>query len=171
MSFEWTFCRVVDGVVTYPFELKALEAEGIIICPKADPRSLAAIGVYHVHIQPRPAFVAGKVWEQDTLPALSGGFWQLGWTERDQTAEELKTEREAMVVDRLQGRLILGEVICDRLDAIATDPAEPWSLREVINGSLRWRRTSDEMMVLGHVLGYDDLQMDGLFRAAMAVEL
>lgn len=169
MSFEWTFCRVVDGVVIYPFELKALESEGIIICPKADPRSLAAIGVYHVHIQPRPAFVAGKVWEQDALPALSGGFWQLGWTERDQTAEELQAEREAMVVSRLQGRLTLGEATCDQLDQIAEDPNTEWVIRQTIKHAETWRRTSQEMDELGYVLGFSEAQKDALFRAAMAV--
>ena len=86
-------------------------------------------------------------------------------------AEALASERAAMYCSRLQGRLVLGEATCDALDAIAADTATPWAMRQTINNAIEWRRTSQAMTELGYLLGYDDAQMDDLFRIAMAVEV
>jgi len=161
----------VDGVVVYPFDLSDLAKEGVSVGQSADPRTLARFGVYHVHLQDHPPPVPGVVSERDALQHLAGGFWMLGYTGRDQTADELADERVQMVVSRLQGRLALGEEICGRLDAIAADPKTHWNMREVINGAPIWRRTSQEMEVLGYALGYTPEQMDALFRAALATDV
>jgi len=88
------------------------------------------------------------------------------------TQEELlAAERARMKCSRLQGRLVLGEATCDALDAMAADEATPWAMRQTINNAIEWSRTSQAMTELGYLLGYDDAQMDDLFRIAMAVEV
>jgi len=86
-------------------------------------------------------------------------------------AQLLTTERATMACSRLQGRLVLGESTCDALDAIANDDLTPWAMRQTIQNAIEWRRTSQAMTELGYLLGYDDAQMDDLFRIAMAVEV
>ena len=164
----WTFCRVFEGTLSYPFELTDLRGDGISLNARAHPDTLARHGVYHVHIQAQPGQEIDKVWVQDPMPVLTGGFWQLGWTQHDQTPEELQAERAEMIVSRLTGRLVLGETTCAMIDAIAADPNTPWAMRETILNAATWRRTSQAMDELGYVLGYQPDQMDALFRAAMA---
>ena len=84
-------------------------------------------------------------------------------------ATDLAARREAMVCSRLQGRLVLGQDVVARLDAIAADPAESWGLRETISNATEWHRTSQTMAALAWVLGITDEQMDTLFGAAMQV--
>jgi len=86
-------------------------------------------------------------------------------------AKQLTAERANMKCSRLQGRLVLGEAACDALDAIAADTATPWAMRQTINNAIEWRRTSQAMTELGYLLGYDDAQMDDLFRLAMTVDV
>ena len=86
-------------------------------------------------------------------------------------AEALAAERAAMACSRLQGRLVLGEATCNALDAIANDDLTPWAMRQTINNAIEWRRTSQAMTELGYLLGYDDAQMDDLFRTAMTVDV
>ena len=86
-------------------------------------------------------------------------------------AEARAAERAAMACSRLQGRLVLGEATCNALDAIANDDLTPWAMRQTINNAIEWRRTSQAMTELGYLLGYDDAQMDDLFRTAMAVDV
>lgn len=70
---------------------------------------------------------------------------------------------------RLQGRLTLGPAICAAMDAMASDPATPWAMRETISGAIEWRRSSETIDELGYLLGYDAAQMDDLFMQAMMV--
>lgn len=78
-------------------------------------------------------------------------------------------QRAAMVCSRLQGRLVLGEAVCNAIDAIADDIKTPWAMRQTISNAIEWRRTSQSMTELGYLLGYTDDQMDDLFRKAMVV--
>jgi hypothetical protein len=99
------------------------------------------------------------------------------YTDRPHTAEEiaerdaakLEAQRDAMVCSRLQGRLVLGEDVCNLIDEIAADPKTPWAMRQTIANAIEWRRTSQSMTELGYLLGYTDEQMDDLFRHAMHV--
>lgn len=81
----------------------------------------------------------------------------------------LNAEREAMKCSRLQGRLVLGEDVCAEIDAIADDPETPWAMRQTIQNSVEWSRTSQAMTELGYLLGYSDAEMDALFLQAMQV--
>lgn len=165
----WTYCRAVNGVVIYPFDLSELTKEGLSIGVNADPRTLAKFNVYHVHIEQEPAFEVGKVWDKNDLPVLTGGFWQITWVQRDQTPDELLAERGVMQVERLTGRLVLGEAVCGQLDLVAKDPNTPFAMRETIAGAMIWHRTSQSMDELGYLLGFTEAQKDGLFRAGMAM--
>lgn len=86
-------------------------------------------------------------------------------------AAELRAKREAMVCSPLQGRLVLGEAICNALDDLVTDPLTPWAMRQTIDKALEWQRLSPTIDELGWLLGFTDLQMDGLFAAAMALDI
>jgi hypothetical protein len=86
-------------------------------------------------------------------------------------AQAIIEERKRMICSRLQGRLVLGEAICDALDYMASDPNTPWAMRQTIANAIEWRRTSQAMTELGYLLGYTDEQMDELFRQAMGVEV
>ena len=90
-------------------------------------------------------------------------------TPEARAAAALAERRAGMVCSRLQGRLVLGPDVVARLDAIATDPAESWGLRETIANATEWHRTSQTMAALAWVLGITDEQMDALFEAAMQV--
>ena len=83
----------------------------------------------------------------------------------------LADERANMKCSRLQGRLVLGEVTCDAIDAIAADDLTPWAMRQTILNAIEWNRTSQAMTELGFLLGYTDTQMDDLFRLAMTVDV
>ena len=85
-----------------------------------------------------------------------------------QTLEEM---RSMMVCTRLQGRLALGKIEIDRLDAFIDSLSNNWALRQVVDGAVLWRRLSEDMKMLGHALDYDDEQMDEAFIRAMAVEI
>jgi len=76
----WTFCRLIEDQIHYPFSLDELRAEGIALGDRVDPRGLAKLGVHHVHIDPLPAPQIGYVVSTDTAPTLRAGFWVLGHT-------------------------------------------------------------------------------------------
>lgn len=84
-------------------------------------------------------------------------------------AELLDAERQNMKCSRLQGRLVLGEATCDMLDAMAADPETPWAMKQTILHAIEWNRTSQSINELAWLLGYDDDQMDTLFRQAATV--
>jgi len=83
----------------------------------------------------------------------------------------IEDRREAMSCTRLQGRLALGRVEIDRLDAFIDSLPNSWALREVVDNSVNWRRTSHDMQMLGFALGYDDAKMDETFSRAMGIEI
>jgi len=89
----------------------------------------------------------------------------------DWDAIALAKERKGMVVSRLQGRLTLGPQTVSALDALAADPNTPWAMRETINNSAEWRRTSQAVDELAYALGFSESQMDDLFRVAMQVTI
>jgi len=86
-------------------------------------------------------------------------------------AAALAAERAGMVCSRLQGRLVLGEATCAKIDALADDPKTPWAMRQTILNAIQWERTSQSMTELAYLLGYTDEQMDELFRIAMTVRV
>lgn len=95
----------------------------------------------------------------------------IDWSRRTTEADRLQAVRVAMVCTRLQGRYVLGEAVCDRIDAIAADLSTPWALRQAIDHSLHWYRTSQSMDVMAYLMGFTDERMDALFVAAMGVDL
>ena len=100
-------------------------------------------------------------------------------TAPDHTQEEqIITQRAGMVCTRLQGRLALGEAEIARLDAFIdglpenwTVQYDNWSLRQVVDNSVTWRRNSQDMVMLGFALDYTPERMDETFVKAMAVEI
>lgn len=84
-------------------------------------------------------------------------------------AEALAAERAGMVCSPLQGRLALGEAEWSRVEAMLADPEAPWAMRQVITSASVWQRLSPMIDELAWLMGYDDEQVDGLFRVAMQI--
>ena len=84
-------------------------------------------------------------------------------------ADILAEERATMAVSPMQGILTLGETAWNSVLAYRDDPATPWAQRVIIDSAQDWHRNSQNMMFIGHILGYTDDQMDDLFRRAIAV--
>ena len=132
------------------------------------PEMLAAYAVYPYTDTPPPSNF------DPTKQTISqGGFykrrgqWFRDWEVRTLTQDEV---RAGMVCTKKQGRLALGRVEIDRLDAFIDSFPNSWALREVVDNSVNWRRTSQDMVMLGFALGYDDNEMDDAFIRAMAIE-
>lgn len=85
-------------------------------------------------------------------------------------AEALAAERAAMLCSPLQGRLALGEADWSRVEALLADPETPWAMRQVITTASVWQRLSPMIDELTWLMGYNDEQVDDLFRAAMQIE-
>lgn len=109
--------------------------------------------------------------EQAHRPEVVAAYLDLIATPRQTPEQALAAWRAGAKCSRLQGRLTLGADTCAALDAMAADPATPWAMRETIAGAVEWRRSSETIDELGYLLGYDALQMDDLFKAAMLVEV
>ena len=85
--------------------------------------------------------------------------------------EQIITQRAGMVCTRLQGRLTLGEAEIARLDAFIDSFPNNWSLRQVVDNAVTWRRNSQDMVMLGFALNYSPDKMDETFIRAMAIEV
>ena len=57
----------------------------------------------------------------------------------------------------------------ERLDAFIDGFPNSWALRQVVDNSVTWRRTSQEMEMLGFALDYTPERMDETFARAMAL--
>ena len=136
--------------------------------PKEMPLAmLAEKGVYPARDMDRPSIDANQRATLSEAFTQVDGEWVREWTVRTLTQDEV---RAGMVCTRLQGRLALGKAEIDRLDAFIDSFPNSWALREVVDNSVNWRRTSQDMVMLGFALGYDDAQMDEAFIRAMAIE-
>ena len=131
------------------------------------PKLLAKYGVYPARDMNRPTIDANQRATLSESLTQVDGEWVREWTVRALTQDEV---RAGMVCTRLQGRLALGKAEIDRLDAFIDSFPNSWSLREVVDNSVNWRRTSQDMQMLGFALGYDDAQMDETFSRAMVIE-
>ena len=131
------------------------------------PELLAKYGVYPARDMDRPSIDANQRATLSESLTQVDGEWVREWTVRTLTQDEV---RAGMVCTRLQGRLALGKAEIDRLDAFIDSFPNSWALREVVDNSVSWRRTSQDMVMLGFALGYDDNEMDDAFIRAMAIE-
>lgn len=86
----------------------------------------------------------------------------------DNSAEKaLARERQSMSCTPLQGILTLGETEWQKvLDYRET---ATWAEKIIIDSAQDWKRTSENIAFFGYLLGYDDEQMDTLFRQAKGV--
>lgn len=78
-------------------------------------------------------------------------------------------ERSKMVCTVRQARIVLGEAVCNQLDAMSNDLEVPWALRQTIKYATIWERNLPEIDEIGWALGYTDEQIDDLFREATKV--
>ena len=81
--------------------------------------------------------------------------------------DPLLEERKKMVCTVRQARIVLGETVCNQLDAMSNDPEVPWALRQTLKHATVWERTLPEIDEIGWALGYTNEQIDDLFRQAM----
>ena len=136
--------------------------------PKEIPQEmLAEYGVQSARDMDRPETTPNQRATLSEAFTQVDGEWVREWTVRTLAQDEV---RAGMVCTRLQGRLALGKAEIDRLDAFIDSFPNSWALREVVDNSVNWRRTSQDMVMLGFALGYDDNEMDDAFIRAMAIE-
>ena len=137
--------------------------------PKNTPdATLAEYGVYTARDIARPVIDANQRATLSEDFTQVDGEWVREWVVRTLTQDEL---RDGMVCTRLQGRLALGEAEIARLDAFIDSFPNNWSLRQVVDNAVTWRRTSQDMVMLGFALDYSPEKMDETFILAMAVEI
>jgi len=86
-------------------------------------------------------------------------------------AEAQAAERAGMQCSPLQGRLALGEAEWSRVEAMLASPDTPWAMRQVITSASVWQRQAPMIDEMAWLMGYDDGQVDTLFRAAMQIEV
>jgi hypothetical protein len=92
-----------------------------------------------------------------------GSAWQVP------AAILLAEERALMRCSPLQGQLALGEARWTAVEEYLAHPDTPWAMRRTVQSATYWERTSPDMDVLAWVLGYDDAEVDDLFRLAMTL--
>lgn len=68
-----------------------------------------------------------------------------------------------------QARIVLGEEVCNNLDAMSNDTEVPWALRQTLKYATTWERNLPEIDEIGYALGYTEEQIDDLFMQAMQV--
>ena len=110
------------------------------------------------------------------LPARPNAFsvWDNqaeAWVDTRTQAQIIAAYRATLECTPLQGRLVLGQAECARLDAYLDLPTTPWAMREVARNALVWQRSSQAMDALGWAMGYAPEQMDALFESAMQVQV
>ena len=132
------------------------------------PAMMAEKGVYPFRVMDRPTINANQRATLSEAFTQVGGEWVREWVVRTIPIDEL---RAGMVCTRLQGRLALGEAEIARLDAFIDSFPNNWSLRQVVDNAVTWRRTSQDMVMLGFALDYSPEKMDETFVRAMAVEI
>ena len=91
--------------------------------------------------------------------------------------------RDGMVVPAMQGILTLGEqnwtkVLAYRNQefvAATNDSPEiratSWQEKMIIDSAQDWRRTSQNIQFIGHLIGFNDEQMDALFISAVQIKV
>ena len=94
----------------------------------------------------------------------------------------LDAARQAMSCSKMQGILTLGETKWGEVllyrdqefvagkGPVPDQPATTWAEKTVIDSAQDWRRTSQNIQFIGHLLGYTDAEMDAMFIAAQSVD-
>ena len=80
----------------------------------------------------------------------------------------LVAARASWVCTQMQGILALGESNWSRV-LLYRDTAS-WAEKVIIDSAQDWRRNSENLQFIGHILGFKDEQMDSLFEVALLVD-
>lgn len=83
--------------------------------------------------------------------------------------QQLATWRASAKCSRMQGKLTLGPDAWAKVQEYR-DTHATWAERVVIDDAKDWERNSQDIQFFGHLLDYNDEQMDEMFRAAMLVK-
>jgi hypothetical protein len=160
----------IIGETAHPYSLKDLRKDNPQTSfPHDIPDNiLASYDVFPTRNMERPKIDANQRATLSESFTQVDGEWVREWTVRTLTQDEV---RAGMVCTRLQGRLALGRVEIDRLDAFINGFPNSWALRQIVDNSVNWRRTSQDMEMLAHALDYSPTQMDEAFIRAMAIEI
>jgi uncharacterized small protein (DUF1192 family) len=141
-----------------PFHIISKPQEGYVLLPEGMTADQAA----------KLMVVAGEWVKRPPPPKPSAE--EMAFRAEAEQANALEQAREGMSCSRLQGRLALGQAEIARLDAFIDGFPNNWSLRQVVDNALTWRRNSQDMLMLGFALGYTEEKMDETFIRAMAIE-
>lgn len=75
-----------------------------------------------------------------------------------------------MTCSRMQGILALGEARRSAVLTYRDESTTTFAARAIIDGASVWLRNSQNIVFFVWLLGLDDVQVDRLFEAAMAIE-
>ena len=157
--------KIVDGAAqAYSFE--QLKRDNPTTGFPASPHNmdLTPYGVAIVHnVQPTHDPMMQNI--AKGVPALVAGKWVNEWLVTDKPIE---TIRAAMTCTQLQGKLAIGETLWGEVITYR-DTHASWSERMIIDNSADWRRASEDIQYIGHLLGVTGLEMDDLFRLAVTL--
>jgi hypothetical protein len=157
--------KIVDGV-TQAYSFEQLKRDNPTTGFPASPHNvdLTHYGVAIVrNVQPTHDRMTQNI--AKGVPALMGGKWVNEWLVTDKPIE---TIRAAMTCTQLQGKLAIGETLWGEVITYR-DTHASWPEKIIIDNSADWRRTSEDIQYIGHLLGVTDLEMDDLFRLAVTL--
>lgn len=86
-------------------------------------------------------------------------------------AEALEAERAEMVCSSLQVRLAIGESEWKEVEDFLLDSSTPWAMRQAIQSAAEFQRRSQMTDELAWLMGYNETQVDDLFRLAMRMRV
>jgi len=136
--------------------------------PKEIPQEmLAEYGVYPARDIDRPETTPNQRATLSEAFTQVDGEWVREWTVRTLTQDEV---RAGMVCSAYHLRLAIGESGIALLDVFANERRNNWSLRQVLNKPERWKRVSNDTLMLQVALQKTDEELDTLFKKAMALE-
>lgn len=90
-------------------------------------------------------------------------------TAASRAARQLAEWRAGAACTPLQGRLALGQMRWQQVEAVLAAPTTPWELRQSIASAQIWRRNSADIATMAALLKMADAEVDELFRLAVTL--
>lgn len=157
--------RQVISVLNYDELMDNLPPDALFVLGRGDPRTQYVkdqeLRFYPPSPGPWAAFdIATETWKDPRSIEEVGAAH----------AAALAARRAAMTCSRMQGILALGETRWSAVLAYRDEPDTTFAERAIIDGASVWLRNSQNIAFFAWLLGLDDVQVDTLFEAAMAIE-
>ena len=130
-------------------------------------------GVFRVRDAAKPEVTSTQKLVAWSLPKLVDGVWSNGYDIVEMSEAELALalvkERAAMSCPSVDGIITIGEASWDKALNYRDEESTTFAEKVLIDGATVWNRNSHNVEFIGYLIGYTDLEMDELFRKAMAM--